>query len=285
MQPLTFAGWVFPTSLSWTDWNFEPTVCTALLAAVVAYVAAWRRGVLRSSDDVVQWLPASAWRPWLFGVGIATAYIALQSPIDKGGDDFLLSIHMVQHLLLMMVAPPFLLLGIAGARPMAPRRARRTRRVWWAITRVWPACLLFNAVLLVWHLPVLYNTTLTVGPLHVFEHITFFAVGVIFWWPIVDPFSHAGTRRVSPLTKVAMLTIAGVPPTVVGLLFAVAPAPFYSFYVLSPRLWGWSAITDQQVAGVIMFGLGNLVYFVAVGIIFWRLMGESASEEAEAAAA
>src|SRR5690348_11522670 len=103
--------------LNLTDWTFEPTVTAGLLALIAAYVAARRRGLLTGRDDVTAWLPSPRLRPLLFGAGVGAAFVALDSPIDRGGDTYLFWLHMTQHLLLMMVAPPLCLLGVAGARP------------------------------------------------------------------------------------------------------------------------------------------------------------------------
>lgn len=268
-------------SLSLTDWSWDPSVLLGLAALIALYVLAIRRGLIRDDDDTTPWFKRASWRPWLFALGILTGFIALQSPIDKGGDEYLLSIHMVQHLLLMMVAPPLVLLGIAGMRPLPDAIAPRWRSLWTFVTRPWPATLLFNVVLLVWHNPPWYDATLTTGWIHIVEHITFIAVGVIFWWPIVDPLRGAHTKPVSPFVKMGMLGLAGVPPTVLGFLFCLLGTPAYEFYARAPRLWGLSAVQDQQIAGVIMFGLGNIVYFVAISIIFLRLLGNPADDEAE----
>lgn len=218
----------------------------------------------------------------LFALGLLVGLIALASPLDTGGDLYLLSLHMVQHLLLMMAAPPLLLLGLVGMRPPADGVAPRLRATWTALTRPWPATILFNAVLGVWHLPALYNTTLTNQPLHVVEHLTFIAVGLAFWWPIVDPIRGPATVPVAPFTKIAALVVAGVPATALGFVFAMAHDAFYDFYARAPRLWGVSAVTDQQWAGVIMLGLGNLIYFAAVSVIFLRLFVNPEQDEAEA---
>jgi cytochrome c oxidase assembly factor CtaG len=187
----------------------------------------------------------------------------------------------VQHLMLMMVAPPLALLGIVGMRPLPAGWAPRLRAVWTRVTRPWPALIIFNVVLLVWHIPQLYNTTLTNGGLHVFEHLTFVLVGVIFWWPIVDPIRGLTTKPVGSFQKIVMLVLAGVPPTVLGFILAMSQHAFYSFYEAAPRLWGMSPTGDQAVAGVVMLGVGNLIYFVAVSVIFLRMFGDPAADEAE----
>jgi putative membrane protein len=191
---------------------------------------------------------------------------------------------MVQHLVLMMVSPPLVLLGICGMRPPDPARAPGLRRLWTASTRPLPATVLFNAVLLVWHIPTLYDTTLRNEAAHIVEHVTFIAVGVVLWWAVVDPIRGEGTTPISPFQKIAALAVAGVPPTVLGLIFSVASNPFYEFYARAPRLWGLSPVTDQQVAGVVMFGLGNLIYFAAISVIFWRILGNPADDDIEAVA-
>lgn len=272
-------------SLGWTDWSFEPTVVCGLAALAVGYLLAWQRGWLGRSDDVSPWFPRRdlEWRPWLFAAAILSAFLALQSPLDTGGDRYLLSLHMVQHLVLMMVSPPLALLGIAGmaARPIG--LPPLLRRAWNWAARPWPATVAFNVVLCVWHLPFLYDATLTTPPIHILEHLSFVVVGILFWWPIVDPLRGAATRPVGPFTKIAMLVLAGVPPTILGFVLAMG-RPFYDFYVSAPRLWGVSASADQQWAGVIMLGLGNLIYFAAISVVFLRLFGDPAADEEEATA-
>ena len=119
--------------------------------------------------------------------------------------------------------------------------------------------------------------------MHIVEHISFILVGVILWWPVVDPIRDERTHTVSPLTKIAALSLAGIPPTVLGIVFALAPAPLYSFYVQAPRLWGISALTDQQYGGVIMLGVGNIAYFIAIIVVFMRLFSDPGRDEELAA--
>lgn len=265
------------------DWSFEPTIVAGLVVACALYVYAWRCGLMSVGDDVSPWLKHARARPLYFALGIAVTFIALQSPIDRGGDEYLFSLHMLQHLLLMMVAPPLVLLGIVGMRTLPRGCAPRLRHLWWAITRPWPAVVVFNVVMLVWHIPALYDTTLTTEPIHIVEHLSFIAVGVVFWWAIVDPVRGPATKTVSPLEKIAAMVVSGIPPTVLGLIFALSPLAFYDFYISAPRLWGISAVADQQYGGVLMLGLGNIIYFIAITIVFVRLLGDAARDEDEAA--
>lgn len=262
------------------DWTWEPTVLLGIAAVVAGYAIARRRGLLTDDDDVSPWFSSTRARLWFFAAGVLVGFLALVSPIDTGGDQYLFALHMVQHLLLMMVAPPLCLLGIVGMRPPVAGPPGWMRRVWAAMVNPWSAMLIFSAVLVVWHIPTLYDATLTTEPIHVVEHLSFIAVGVTFWWPIVDPMRGQDSRHwVGALPKIAVLVASGIPPTVLGLIFAVAPHAFYDFYVRAPRLWGLTPVIDQQVAGVVMFGAGNLIYFAAVVAVFWRMFADPARDE------
>jgi cytochrome c oxidase assembly factor CtaG len=109
----------------------------------------------------------------------------------------------------------------------------------------------------------------------VFEHISFLVAGVLFWWPIMVP---AGRQfAMSTIGKIAYLGFAGVPPTILGLAFILSPVVIYPFYAAAPRVTPLSPLDDQLVAGLIMFGLGNLIYFAAIWVIFFRLDDKEAT--------
>jgi putative membrane protein len=238
-------------SLTLWTWSWDPTVIAGTLALGAAY--AWlvgRRG--RGSE----WSPLAR---VYFAAALLLLFLALESPIDVGGDHYLFSLHMLQHLLLAMVVPPLLLLGL----PDGWRGAGRVR--------ISPllANVLFNLVLAVWHLPFLYEATLRNQPIHVLEHLSFLAAGLIFWWPIIVP--SATRKAMSVVGKIAYLGFAGVPPTILGLAFILSPTVLYPFYAAAPRVTLLSPLDDQLIAGLVMFGLGNIIYFIAISIIFFSL--------------
>jgi putative membrane protein len=261
-------------SLSLWTWQWDPTVVAGTLALAGGY--AW---LIRGRGRVSSWSPLARLS---FAGGLLALFIALESPIDVGGDKYLFSFHMLQHLLLAMIVPPLLLLGLpeewrAGASPHASgaggaRRAFETFRI-----RVSPlaASVVFNLVLAIWHLPFLYEATLRNEPVHVLEHLTFLAAGVLFWWPLLVPDGRAGSMSV--MGKIAYLGFAGVPPTILGLAFILSPVVIYPFYAAAPRVMPLSPLEDQLVAGLIMFGLGNLIYFAAIWVIFFRLDDKGAT--------
>ena len=244
-------------SLSLWTWSWDPTVLAGTLALAAAY--AWlvgRRG------RATEWSPLAR---IYFAGGLLLLFLALESPIDVGGDYYLFSVHMLQHLLLAMVVPPLLLLGL----PDAWRGAGRLR--------VSPllANVLFNVVLAVWHLPFLYEATLRDQAIHVLEHLSFLAAGMIFWWPIIVP--SATRKAMSVVGKIAYLGFAGVPPTILGLAFILSPTVLYPFYAAAPRVTPLSPLDDQLIAGLVMFGLGNIIYFIAIWIIFFSLDDKEAT--------
>jgi putative membrane protein len=243
-------------SLTLTSWTWEPTVLAGLVALGGGYVWLLRDG------SPASWSPLA--RVYFAG-GLLTLFLALSSPLDTGGDRYLFSLHMLQHLLLAMVVPPLLLLGLPES--------------WRAFDRIRVSPLLanigFNAVLAVWHLPFLYEATLRNEPLHVLEHLSFLAAGTLFWWPILVPAGRRGAMTV--MGKIAYLGFAGVPPTILGLAFILAPTVIYPFYAAAPRVTPLSPLDDQLVAGLVMFGLGNLIYFAAIWVIFFRLDDKGAT--------
>lgn len=244
-------------SLGVTSWTWEPTVLAGIVALAAGYV--W---LLRTGGRQESWLPSSR---IYFAGGLLVLFLALSSPIDTGGDRYLFSLHMLQHLLLAMVAPPLLLLGM-------PERWRSIDRL--PISPL-AANIVFNLVLAVWHLPFLYEATLRNVPLHVTEHVSFVLAGLLFWWPII---AVAGRRlAMSAVGKIAYLGFSGVPPTILGLAFILSQTVIYPFYAAAPRVTPLSPLDDQLVAGLIMFGLGNIIYFVAIWIIFFKLDDKTAT--------
>ena len=234
------------------SWSVDPTVLAGIAGLAAAY--AW---LLRHRGATLEtWSPMSR---VYFSAGLVVLLLALESPIDVGGDRYLFSLHMLQHLLLSMAVPPLLLLGLP-ARWLA-----------WNRFRVHPivASLVFNGVLVTWHLPFLYQATLTNEGIHVLEHLSFLATGVLFWWPIIAP--AKAPFGLSPIGKIAYLGFAGIPPTILGIAFILSPSVLYPFYAAAPRISGLGPLEDQQLAGLVMFGLGNLIYFAATAVLFFAL--------------
>src|SRR5690349_13376377 len=218
----------------------------------------------------------------MFVMGYTALVVALISPLHSVGEQFF-SVHMVQHLLLSLVAPPLLLLS--GSMPVLlwalPRKDRATvgrligqpgpiRSALQFLTRPLVALTLFVATQWIWHQPGAYDLALENRWAHYFEHVSFFLTAVAFWWPVIG----APPLR-SPLNYPARLgyTFVGwLPNSILGAGIALARAPLYPHYVASAQQTGIDPLFDQQLAGLIMWVPGDLVFAVILLILFAAYM-------------
>ena len=202
-----------------------------------------------------------------FGVGVLLLWLALETPIDTLSDHHLQSVHMLQHVLLGLLAPPALLLGLSPAMAAGVARWPLVRRV----TEPVPAQLAAAAVMVGWHVPALYDATLASEGVHIFEHLTFIASGVLLWWPVLEATSAQSRWSLPVPGKLAYLLLATIPQDGVALVLQFSRVLFYPFYgqpgVAIP---GWDAVVDQTVAGTVLQLLGKTSFLVAAVVLFWR---------------
>lgn len=255
--------------MRWTDWSLDPSLAYVAVAGLLYWVGGHGYRARRHPLAAVS-----------FYVGLLTIVLALDSPIDSYADD-LFWVHMLQHILLLTVAPPLILLGRPwprmwrglplGARTEVGRtiaRARWTRPVR-ALARPIPAWVLYSVTIVAWHIPAAYNATLTSGPIHNAEHTMFFVFGMLFWARVIDP----GPLRPRLVWPARLGYVAGA--MVVGWMLAIAlvvvPHPLYGHYTaLVTRPGGISALTDQQIAGGMMWVPGSIAYGVTLLIGLYR---------------
>lgn len=271
-----------------SGWNLNPSVVLGILALAAAYVAGV--GPLR-----VRWQlgpPVDRARRVSFGAGLAVLAFALLSPLDTLGDQYLFAAHMVQHLLLVMVVPPLLLLGTPGWLLRPVLRWTGVLTVARALRRALPAMgplafavvvfAAFNAAFWLWHLPPLYDLTLRDEALHVLEHLTFLVLATLNWLPILSPLPDE-LPRLARGPQLLYLFLSCQPMVAMGALLTFASQPLYSPYLAAPRLFGLSVATDQQLGGLIMWIPGNLSYLLVMGIIFFQWIEQqgAAAERAE----
>jgi putative membrane protein len=249
-------------------WSLDPGLAYVALAAVL-YLLGYRG---RSRPRPLQ--VAS------FFAGLATIVIALDSPIDYYADQ-LFWVHMLQHVLLLTVAPPLFLLGrpwptMWRALALGPRTtvARTLARARWtaplrALARPLPAWILFNATVVGWHIPAAYDATLTNGIVHAIEHAMFFFTGLLFWARVIDP-GPLRPRLVWPV-RVAYTVGAMVVGWVLAITLVVVPHAIYHYYSALPtRPGGITAYEDQQIAAGIMWVPGSIAYAITFLIGFYR---------------
>jgi putative membrane protein len=254
--------------MSWTAWSLDPSLAYVAIAACL-YVLGSR------GRDRPRPLQALA-----FAASLVTIVIALDSPIDYYADQLFWA-HMLQHILLLTVAPPLLLLGRPWPRmwralPLEIRTnvARTIARSRWvtpvrALARPLPVWILFNVMFVGWHIPAAYDATLTSGFIHAFEHAMFFFVGLLFWARVIDP-GPLRPRLVWP-ARIAYAASAMVVGWLLAITLVMMPHPIYGYYeALQTRPGGISALTDQQIAAGVMWVPGSLAYTITFIIGFYR---------------
>jgi putative membrane protein len=255
-----------------TAWDLEPSVLLGCAGLLGAYALALRGRFTMSTP--------------LFALGVLVLLLALVSPIDTIGDAYLFSAHMLQHLLLVLVVPPLLLLGTPASffreilsRPLLGRieRALRQPALAWALGTgaVW-----------VWHLPALYNAALANEGVHIIQHVSFLVTATIFWWPVVAPLEE---HRMASLGGVGYLFAAALASSALGIILTFAPPGLYPTYLRPidnlgalPLLrdgWGFTPQVDQQVGGLLMWVPGSLVFLCAMLATLARWYAEPEVEE------
>lgn len=258
-------------------WSFEPWVIAGLLLSLVLYTSGLRR----------LWADAGAGRAirhrdaGSFYAGWLLLALGLLSPLHAMGEA-LLSAHMVQHELFMLVATPLLVLGrplfaAVWALPVSWRRGlvgitgnAPVRGTWRWLTRPVVAGLIHAVAIWLWHLPALYERSVASEGIHAAQHLSFIATALLFWWAIL----RGRPSRARDGEALAVLFITGLHTGALGALLTFASELWYPIYATTTGPWGVSPVEDQQIAGLIMWIPGGAAYVVAGLLAALRWMGE-----------
>ncbi len=260
------------------SWTAPVGVNVSLCLAALVYVAGW----LRLRKVFTNLIPA--WRLAAFSAGIVSMWIAIGSPIEAL-DDLSLSVHMVQHLLLMAVAPPLLLLG-APALPLLrglpgwmlrgavgrffarwPCQAQRPGR---ALTNPAICWIAASMALVTWHIPAAFELALRSDAWHKFEHACFFVTSVLFWWPVIRPFPGVARRPRWPIPL--YLFLGTLPGGALGAFLTFCDRILYPSYASAPMVFHDSHLDDQVFAGAFMWVFGTFVYALPAVILTVQLL-------------
>lgn len=272
------------------SWPSSPWLAFSLLLAAAVYLRGWLK--LRR-HDAQRW---NGLRLSAFLGGMAAIFLALASPIEVFAD-LLLSVHMVQHMLLMMVAPPLVwlsdpLLPLQRGLPRVVRgeiaipmlRAPLARDAFAVLTHPLVAGPIFVATVWIWHAPASYELALRDPTWHVVEHATFLAASLLFWYPVVRP--YPSRPRWSRWLLLPYLVFVDVQNTVLSAWLSFAAEPIYQHYAEVPMVASWTPVVDQQVAGALMWVPGSVVFLLPVFVIATRLLsGRSGADRSAATAA
>lgn len=257
-----------PPPAGWSHWDLHPTVVLGLVLLGGLYVYL---GGLRTDRRRVA----------AFAAALVVILVALNGPLHNLSDEYLFSAHMTQHLLLTLVFPPLLLYGTPAwvARPLL--RPRWVARVARRVTRpVWAAGL-FTAPIVLWHLPRFYEAALRNHDIHVAQHVVFLGTAVLMWWPVLSPVPEL--PRLPYPGQMLYLFLLGVPMSVTGALITLSGSVLYPFYAEAPRVWGLTALADQQIGGLMMWVPGGLALWLAMTVVWFRWAAREERGEAERA--
>src|SRR6478609_1581682 len=203
-----------------------------------------------------------------FSGGLLAMWVASDWPVHDLGERYFFWVHMVQHTTFAIIAAPLLLIGTPTwlARwLLSPRWLLRTVRY---LSRLIPATLIFNFVIIVTHIPVVVDASLHHALLHFSLHALILVSSLIVWMPLLSPLPEV--PRLPPMARMLFLFLQSIVPTVPASFLTFGSRPLYSFYDHVPRLFGVSALNDMQIAGVVMkIGVG-LTIWVMIAILFFR---------------
>jgi len=251
-----------------------------LILTVLVYVRGWLS--LRARKD------ASAWRAFSFLAGLFLIWVAVASPI-AGLDHELLTVHMLQHLLLMTFAPPLIWLGapvehLSEGLPLrfvkslsAPwLQSRAAKKIATAVGSPKFAWLAACATLVGWHIPTVFALGMQSVAWHLFEHLSFLATGLLFWRPVVQP--SAGASR-QDLSMILYLFFATLPCDILSGFLVFSDRVVYPMYFSSSHLLGFSPLVDQQCAAALMWTSVTVVYLLAGAILTMRILSPQGFSE------
>jgi len=254
-----------------SEWLIQPSVLALAALAALLFAQAFVRLRRRGRADHAGW-----GRAVLFLVGLCLAVLPLISPLDAVGDIYLLSGHMLEHVLIGDAAPALLLVAVRGPLlffllpPLILRRvahSSRLRRALAFATRPRTALVLWAIVFGFWHIPRFYDYVLTHPLAHDLEHATFFVAGLLVWTQLIDP---ARTGRLSPGRRLAAGVLLLWMGTVLSYVLLFSFRPLYPAYAdQAERVFGLSPLRDQQAAGLVMM----VEQLLSLGIFTALLIG------------
>jgi cytochrome c oxidase assembly factor CtaG len=241
-----------------SHWNFEPLILFALLASLYLFL----RGAATYR--------VAGWRTACFAAGLGALFVALISPLDAISAA-LFSGHMIQHLLLVLVAAPCLIVSrpfapLLRGLPLASRKSLGglvntpvVQSSWSWLSRPVPVSVLHVGVLWGWHLPGLYGAAFDSPFIHAVQHISFVVTALLFWWAIF----HAESYDMRVLCVFATMMTTGL----LGALMTFARSPWYNVHQNYTGEWGLTLLQDQQLAGLLMWLPPGIVYVIVAGLL------------------
>jgi len=260
-------------------WTVPVPLTLIAILALIFYLRGWRHLRPGASHAI------PAWRAGSFFAGVLLIWLAIGSPLALL-DEQLLAAHMAQHLLLMTIGPALIWMG-APLLPMLHGLPQNFVQSLLGPFLRWPAaqaagrilsrptvCWLAAAAVLVgWHIPAVFNLALQSEGLHVIEHASFLTAGLFFWWPVIQPWPSV---PVWPRWSILLyLFAATLPCDILSAYLTFCERVVYPAYLTAPRVFGLSALEDQECAGALMWTCVTLVFLVPAAQITVQLLSPS----------
>jgi len=265
-----------------SSWEFSVSLTLTLLLAACLYL----RILISTRSGSAAAIPA--WKASSFLSGLVLVWMAWGSPL-AAYDHSLLTVHMIKHLLLMTFAPPLILLGepikvFWGMTPLLARSTlgrvwhrpivQRLARIFTSVVLCWTAS---SLTLIAWHVPTLFALGVRSEIGHTVEQAMFFGTGLLFWWPVIQPWPSTSTGP--RWSMLLYLFLATLPCDILSGFLVFSDRVVYPVYFSTPRLLGFSVLEDQQCAAALMWTCVTLVYLVPAAIISSKLLAPRTSHE------
>jgi cytochrome c oxidase assembly factor CtaG len=260
-----------------TDWHWRWDVISVLVIFATLYIRGWLRLKATGGEAKLSQLA-------FYAIALVAIGVALLSPLDDLAS-YLLIAHMVQHELLIMLAPPLILLaspvpvllwGLGGSPRLQAAhlltRHSSVRRVRDLLGWMPVAWSLYVINLWAWHYPALYDAALRVPWIHDLEHVLFFFTALVFWWPVIQPASRPALIQHG--LRILYLFFAATQDTILAGLIALSREVLYPHYHTALRLWDLTPQEDQIGGGIVMFAVGSTTYAIAILILVNALLSE-----------
>jgi putative membrane protein len=254
------------------SWSLEPSVLTGVVVLAFLYAIGWRAARAPHRPH-----PPGFGRLALYFGGLLALLVALVSPVDALSDN-LLVVHMVQHMLLLDIAPVLMILGLTKGilRPVTRRVHELERRAGVLAHPVF-AIFAYVGLMYLWHIPAMYDLALRHSGIHALEHLCFFSAGSLYWWHLISPIRTR--HRLGGLGPIAYMASTKLLIGALGILLAFDPHSLYPYYAGQPHWWGLTAIEDQNLAGLFMALEQSLVMGIALVWLIVRMLAESEREQ------
>lgn len=261
-------------------WTWHPHPDVWALVVVLGGGYAWAVHRLGARHTAPGQRAVSPGQITAFSLGLFALWLGADWPVHDLAEGYLYSVHMTQHLIFTLIAPPLLLLGTPGwmlRELLAPPRLFRAVR---ALARPLPALLAFNALVVVTHWPDFVDLTLRVEAVHFLAHAAIFVSALLMWCPVAAPLPEL--RPLTPPAQMFYLFLQSIVPTVPASFLVFSEKSIYRFYEDVPRLWGLTAVEDQRIGGLLMKLGGGALLWAIIAVLFFRWHAEEEAADRQA---